>query len=913
MRNRLLKQIALATMLFGSVALGSVVSPALAQDTGAAKEAASAEAVAAKAKADKEKADKEAAAKAKAAGTTQIEEIVVTANRRDQGVQKVSGVVQTITGDQLRKDGIADVRQLQAAIPGLSIANQEGNVEIYIRGVGSSNNTELGDPGAAPHLNGVYIPRPRGLGLQFYDLERVEVNKGPQGTLYGRNALAGTLNIITAKPRLGERSGYIQGEVANRSGSGAEGAINIPLGDNAALRAAGFYTKKDYGFTNASTGAQASQLKPAGLEENYAGRLSFLWDPTSALSVSVVGDYGKERGTGYPGANIFSAIVASNTGTNVVRPGDLDITNVVYRGLQGEMTNTLWGIQAKAAYDFDKVTAEFTVSNRSVDFYQRNASSNGIVYPTLNLADVQYDNFSGQFWQTKSKSQTYEFRLSSRGKQRLTWSTGLFHFNEDQEVGFLALADRGYCCYSGTEFTFPDVKGESTAAFADGTFEINDAWRVLAGVRQTTEKKSRNGIGGNLALTLGGEDFACCVATRFGTEGFVPNLLSRPNFNVTGLTRAQTAQFLIDSIRTAGSRDTLIQQIQAIANGTNNLGNCFIRSDINNGFVKCPALNPSNTNGGFSYANLTIPTAQIGSSKANYSDFRLGFEHDLSKDNMLYAKVSTGHKAGGFNDSFNGSNIPEVFSPEKILVYEIGSRNSVSMYNRRSTFNVTGFYYDYSNQVFQDLTCINLDTTQTPPVCNGYSLVNRNIGASRLAGLEAESKIALPSNFTLDLNLTLLNTKITKGVVADSRAQDFGNGGVTPIISLVGNELPLASKINLNGRLSHFIPVGSGTVDWQILANYRSAYYLTQFNEDDVVLLNGSRTNAIKSGFPDRQKGFTTVNVGTGYSFDKFRIEFWAANVFNKQASQKAIVGSNVNVRFLNDARIYGLRARYTF
>jgi outer membrane receptor protein involved in Fe transport len=158
MRNRLLIQTALATMLFGSAIFGSLVSPARAQDAGAAKEAASAEA-AAKAKADKEKADK-------AAGTTQIEEIVVTANRRDQGVQKVSGVVQSITGDQIRKDGISDVRQLQAAIPGLSIANQEGNVEIYIRGVGSSNNTELGDPGAAPHLNGIYIPRPRGLGLQ---------------------------------------------------------------------------------------------------------------------------------------------------------------------------------------------------------------------------------------------------------------------------------------------------------------------------------------------------------------------------------------------------------------------------------------------------------------------------------------------------------------------------------------------------------------------------------------------------------------------------------------------------------------------------------------------------------------------------------------------------------------------------
>jgi iron complex outermembrane recepter protein len=734
-----------------SLVMSSAVSPAFAQSDAAAK--GTPEAIAAK-----EKADKEAAAKAKAAAEpTQIEEILVTANRRDQGVQKVSGVVQSITGDQLRKDGIADFRQLQNAIPGLSIANQEGNIEIYIRGVGSSNGTELGDPAAAPHLNGVYIPRPRGLGLQFFDLERVEVNKGPQGTLYGRNAMAGTLNIITAKPRLGETSGFIQGEVANRSGSGAEGAINIPLGDNAALRAAGFYTKKDYGFTNASTGAQASQLKPAGLEENYSGRLSFLWDPTGALSVSMVADYGKESGTGYPGANIFGALAASNTGNNVVRPGDLDLSNVVYRGPQGELKNTLWGIQGKAAYDFDKFTAEFTASDRSVDFYQRNASSDGIAYPSLNLANVQYDNFSTVFWQTKSKSQTYEFRLTSKGKQRLTWSGGLFHFNEDQKSAFFSLNDRGIF-YSGTEFTVPTVESKASAIFADGSFDISPDWRILAGLRYTKEDKYRFGIGGNWTLGLGADKFDCCISTRLGTEGFVPALLNRPNFNVRNLTTpAAQALFLIQGISTPGARDTLIAQAR---------GNCFERPDItDNGRVRCPA------GGGFSYGDPVkgIPAQQEGSSKANYGDFRLGFEHDLSKDNMLYAKVSTGHKAGGFNDTLSESKIPEIFGPEKVLVYEIGSRNSVSMYNRRTTFNVTGFYYDYTNQVFQDLTCVNLTaaTPTTPAVCNGYSLVNRNIGTSRIAGLEAETKVGLPSNFTLDLNLTLLNTRINKGAVAD--------------------------------------------------------------------------------------------------------------------------------------------------
>jgi len=831
--------------------------------------------------------------------------IIVTANRREENLQEVAGVVQALDADQLRQDGIVELRQLQAAVPGLSIANQEGNVEIFIRGVGSSNNTELGDPGAAPHLNGTYIPRPRGLGLMFYDLERVEVNKGPQGTLYGRNALAGTLNIITAKPRLGEFSGYAQAEIANRSSYGAEGAINIPVGDTLAVRAAGYYVDRDYGFRNVSTGEQASQLKPAGLEENYAGRLSMLWEPDDRLSVSVVGDYGKETGTGYPGANIFGAVTATG-----LRPDKLNLKDVVYRGMQGDMENELWGIQGKLSYDFGTFTGELTGSYRSVDFYQANASSEGIDYPGRDLDNFQYDNFSNNFWQTRSQSQVYEARLSANEDQRFRWNLGGFYFKEDQAVGYMAVADRGYCCYSGTEFTMPDVNGESFAFFGDGTYDITDRLRVFGGLRYTEEKKSRYGIGGNWALTLGGEDFACCFATRLGTEGFRPNLLDRPNFNVSAIDTLQgRAQFLIEGIRSPGLRDTLIQQIGAIADGTNPNGTCIDRPDIDNGFVDCPA----GFGGGFSFVELTIPDQQIGQAKFDFVDWRAGLEFDIGPDSMLYAKVSTGHKSGGFNDSFNGSTIPEAFSPEKLVVYEIGSRNSFDAFGRRAIFNLTGFYYDYSDQVFQDLTCINLDETQAPPVCNGYSLVNRNIGASRIYGAEAELRLKLPAHYALDLNAAYLDTKVTEGVVADARAQDFDAGGQSPLVSLVGNRLPLASKMNLSARLSQWFDIGSGRFDWQALLNYRSSFFLSQFNEDDIVFLDGTRQTALDAGFPDRQNGFVTLNLGAGYTIGNFRLEAWASNFLNEEVSQKALVGSSLNIRFLNDARTYGLRARVNF
>lgn len=832
-------------------------------------------------------------------------DIVVTANRREENLQDVSGVVQAFSADDLRKSGVTELRNLQVAVPGLNISNQEGNIEIFIRGVGSSNNTELGDPGAAPHLNGTYIPRPRGLGLMFYDLERVEVNKGPQGTLYGRNALAGTLNIITAKPRLGEWGGYAQAEYGNRNSYAAEGAINIPLGQTFGARVAGYYVNRDYGFNNASPDPQASRLKPAGLEENYAGRLSLLWEPSDRLSVSVVGDYGKETGTGYPGANIFAAVQATGR-----RAEELNLRDVVYRGQQGEMENELWGVQGRIRYGFDTFAIEATGSYRSVDFYQANASSESIAWPLRDYSTVQFDNFSNNFWQTRSQSQVYEIRATADEGQRLRWNLGGFYFKEDQQVGYMAVADRGYCCYSGTEFTMPDVDGESYAFFADATFDVTDRLRVIGGIRYTEESKSRYGIGGNWALTLGGADFACCVATRLGTEGFRPALLDRPNFDVSGINTPQgLAQFLIEGIRTPGARDTLIQQIGAIANGTNPLGTCFVRPDIDNGFVTCP----TNTNGGFSYANLTIPEQQVGSAEFDFIDYRAGLEFDISDDNMIYAKVSTGHKSGGFNDSFNNSPIPEAFRPESLTVFEVGSRNVFRAFGRRAVLNLTGFYYDYQDQVFQDLTCINLDETQAPPVCNGYSLVNRNIGASRIYGLEAETRFQLPGNFGLDVNFAYLDTKITEGTVADARAQDFGAGGQSPLISLVGNRLPLASRYNVSAKLSQFFDIGPGRFDWQALLSYRSSFFLSQFNEDDIVFLNGTRQTALAAGFPDRQQGFTTLNLGAGYTLGRYRIEAWATNFTNQEASLKALVGSSLNIRFLNDAQTYGVRARVNF
>ena len=836
-----------------------------------------------------------------------LDAVIVTVERREQDLQKYAGTAQAISGDDARALGINnELRNIQAVVPGLSMANQEGNLEIFIRGVGSANNTELGDPGAAPHINGAYIARPRGLGGMFYDVERVEINKGPQGTLRGRNALAGSLNIVTKRPDLEDFGGYAQLEAGNRGHQAGEFALNLPLGGWAALRFAGYKVEKDSAFRN--VGADQS-LEPAGSQNEKGGRVSFIYQPDDKLSVFAMADMGKEAGTGYPGANIYTAVCSSDVScpdSPGFAPDDLEMRDIVYRGPQGKLDSTNWGALANISYDFGPVVLEYNTSYRDVDYQQTNAQSSGIHWAGRDISPgaVDYDDFSTQYWQTLSKATTHEVRLSSN-EGRLRWTTGAFHFNEDQQVGYLSLADKGRW-FSGTEFTMPDVNGRSTALFADGTFDVNDRTRVTAGLRRTREAKSRYGIGGNWAIGLPGVggDFA----TRLGTEGFVPALIKRPNFDVTGLaSQADMARFLLEGVLYHGARDTLLEQIGGVANG-GDFG-CVDRPDIGGDTVDCPYQPWVQVNG--------IPAQQFGESRFDFTDWRAGIEFDIDDRHLVYATVTTGHKAGGFNDVFQTSPLPETFRPESIKAYEIGSKMSHRWFGRPGNFNVSAFYYDYTDQVFQDLTVISLNPQGEPA---GYSLVNRNIGRSAIFGIEAESVTRFGSGFMLHVNALALDSEIKEGVVGDARSQNYDFGGITSLIDLTGNQLPLASRFTGNVRLQHTRELPFGTLDWQILASYRSAYYLTQFNERDVVFVDADGTpvrqeSAAEAGFPDRQRGEVTLNAGIGLnSLDgRWRYELYGSNLLDNDVSQKALVGSRLNIRFLNDARAYGLRVRYQF
>jgi len=161
-----------------------------------------------------------------------IEEVLVTANRREESLQDAAVALEVVDQDTLTRQGLESAQDLGQLSPALGVTAGGGPLtSFFVRGVGNVTVNPLTDSAVAQNVDGVYLGRSSGAaGLALYDLERVELPKGPQGTLSGRNATGGVVNYIPVKPQLGETSGYAQFEGVNYDKVGGQGAFNAPLG-----------------------------------------------------------------------------------------------------------------------------------------------------------------------------------------------------------------------------------------------------------------------------------------------------------------------------------------------------------------------------------------------------------------------------------------------------------------------------------------------------------------------------------------------------------------------------------------------------------------------------------------------------------------------------------------------------------
>lgn len=858
-------------------------------------------------------------ATAEPAPASDDEEIVITADRREQRLQDYAGTAATFTGDDLKKRGIQSISDLNDVLPGLTVANNGANREVWIRGIGSSNNTELGDPAAATHWDGVYLPRPSGIGSAFFDVQRVEVNVGPQGTLRGRNATAGSVNVITWKPGLGVWDGEVEAEYGNYEQMVIRGMVNVPLGQTAAFRLSGMGLKHRSYYNNVGP---VEDVGGAEAEKNFALRGQLLWEPSDRWRFLVAADYMHETGSGWTGSNYANPL------GNGIDPGDIrDPRDVVSRAFTPDLDIKHRGIRGEITYDAGPFKIDYIGSYRHVTTDYNAATPISPFYPGLldNLAalpgtlEEELDNFSRFQSYNDSKSQFHELRLH-QDKGPLVWSVGGMYFREDQYAFLGSTGDRGLF-FQGVEFNMPDVDAESYGIYGDATYSVTPKARVTAGLRYTNDKKSREGVAARYGFALGDGNFSCCGGVRVGTEGFQFAIQDRTIFNPDAdgngiVSDAEVVNFYFDGVSQFGARDNIDNIFANGPFGYNPGANPTCEDTITGDFFTCDGFEGS---GQFTYG---VPFQgqifrQTGKMRQKFLDWRLRGEYDITDRNLVYGLIATGHKSGGFNDNLGDLGVAPTYKPEKVTLYELGTKNVFFLGGMRTRLNGSLFYNDYKDQVLTSLLSVaqaidlsGLPEAELPPNTSGALVVSYsyNAASSKIYGANIEGGFDLPYNINLNYNLLWLEAKVVKAdPIQDFRYQADVDPGNAVFRSISGKRLPRTPRLQMNASLGQSIDVGSGKVDYIASAGYRSSSYMTIFNGEDFTPLTPERR------LDDKVDGYWTFDVGAGYSHGrdgKIRIEGYINNLTDAVHESAIIITQFDNTRFFTRPRTYGARIR---
>ena len=566
-----------------------------------------------------------------------LADIVVTAQRRSENLQKAALAVSAVSQDTLINAGVTDPSALTKVVPSLQVKPAAGPYPLfYLRGVGNFNGNGLSDSAIAFNVDNVYIGRPSSSGGFFYDLERIEVLKGPQGTLYGRNATGGAINVITKKPELGTFGGYAVGDYGNYNAINLQGAVNVPLGANAAFRVSGQYAKHD-GYLSDGTSD----------EDGLAFRGSLLVKPSDVLTIRLTGDYYRQKGRGVgssligAGADATGTVLpsglSSSTGLGDPAAGAIFSHQLVFTGgnflapLPNDsfLNNKFWGVSANIDWKTEIGTITIIPAWRKAELNFRNTLPGFLINQREN--DEQF---------------SLEARYASRDDVPLRWLFGAYFLKENIDVPLTSFNQQFNASYQSY------TSGLNTmAAFGRLTWAITDRFRLTGGLRYTVEDKSLDG-------TLYGATILCSGTVAPGT--------TPPTFCFGGPRLPNTA---------APPAQLVAPNGQAIP---------FQLYGFGSPFPGGPATTP-----------VFLAGSQINlNRKASFekATWRAGAEWDVGPRSLLYASFEKGYKSGGF---FFTSDNP-VYRPEQIAAWTIGSKNR--FLDNRLQLNVEAFYWKYSNQ-----------------------------------------------------------------------------------------------------------------------------------------------------------------------------------------------------------------------
>jgi iron complex outermembrane receptor protein len=427
-----------------------------------------------------------------------LEEIIVTAEKREESLQRSAVAVTALASRVLERQQISDLKSVTTLIPNLQIglSSTQAAFDLALRGIVSTNRTEFGDSAVAFHVDGFYSPRPQGATMMIHDLDRLEALRGPQGTLFGRNANAGVINIVTAKPDVNQLSGGLDVTLGSYDLERIKAHLNLPLSDTFALRGSAFVEQRE-GYIDFLPGSHADTSTPRYDDSDKLSlRLSSQWEPNDQWTVFTSAERYADHGAGTIPVSLTPAVGHGLRSALITSPGKLDMKNDTFH-LRTDYRNS--GLELSYLFGWARMTRQ-NVSDQDVGL-ALDPELRGLPEPPLpSTYDEERRTEDSEFVSTQ-----HELQLKPLHSEQLDWIVGLFYYRENNSIRFDVDVrdDRGAVPgqvddddvrYSQS-FLQPDRTLAAWAGFSQVTWQASNATRYTLGARYTEDmKRDRHGI-----------------------------------------------------------------------------------------------------------------------------------------------------------------------------------------------------------------------------------------------------------------------------------------------------------------------------------------------------------------------------------------------------------------------------------
>ena len=869
-------------------------------------------------------------------GQNAITQVVVTAERRSESLQSVPVAVSAYTSAQRELTGVLTTQDISNFTPGLSYSSQLDRISL--RGIGRLTNVLAADPGVATYIDGIYTSSTVSSGRSPLFIERVEVLRGPQGTLYGRNSIGGAINTISRRPR-DVWEGETRFTYGSYNRSVLEGTISGPITDNVQFRLAGTKEdQKDGYFDNVVEGMpdEGNTINTYYVEGQLQFQLGDNFEGWMKLAQTGANNAGGGPGarasynpSPYNTTQVGPAVIIYN-GTYGCSP---NVTNVVFapgascvnpaskdpRKFAADTTTTVKGSVIDFAGDF-----RYKFANADLRYVVGAARTKYELVSDLDGTGIQSFRLPGPFvpalggflpgvqmfprysfnYQQNNRLASHEVTLSSTDGGPFQYIVGAYYYKETyQQPVTTTLADQPQILnpvqvvpgaptlVNSTRRVFdsrPEFKNTSKALFGQIDYQFNDLWKISAGLRYSEDQKT-----GTEKLR------ALCVAVNACT-GFAPELIAGgfPIPLVVDLT-------YIPTVVSAPASTALLPP-----------GVVSLTTYDANGFA----------------SRKYDKTFQAMSGTA-------GIEYQPDNRTLYFAKYSRGYKAGGFRTGVDILYSPRPLTTEETVdAFELGLKHQI--FDRRLQTNISAFFYKY-----HDLQ-IPLTVTNTSGALAASDAILFNVPESESLGLELETIFQPVKNFQLIFNYGYLDAKVTEGLAIDPSdpaalgpkaspiatvctaatcATDIytvgvPNGGFQRFQNLNGNPLPNSPKHKIALSANYTFETGIGTFTPSMTYIWRDEQYGSVFDGDQWKAPSWDQIDA-RVTFRDVNDRVSIVLYGRNLA-DSLGYESGAGaarhagtinqNPFLGQPQINTVQRTTSNY-FITPPRTYGIELRYRF